>query len=105
MAERSLLQTIREKELEASISLDDTRREAAGLIEAARKEAEGIIAGARKEAALSAEEYAGVERERISREVEETRRSETERMKEAEAAAEKHAGEAVEHIVKAVVPD
>jgi vacuolar-type H+-ATPase subunit H len=105
MAEKSLLQTIREKELETNISLDVTRREAADLIEAARREAEGILRGAEKEAAGSAEEYTRQEGERISREVEEIKRKEMDRAREAEAAGEKHVEEAVKLIVRAVVPD
>ncbi len=105
MAERSLLQSIRDKELEANISLDVTRREATELLEAARREAEGILEGARKEAARSAEEYTRLERERISREADETRQREMDRVKAAEAAGEKHVDEATKLIMGAVVPD
>jgi vacuolar-type H+-ATPase subunit H len=105
MAERTLLQSIREKELEANISLDVTRREAADLIEAARKEAEGILGDAEREAAVTAEEYSRAERERTSHEIGETRQRELARVKEAETTGERHLAEAVERIVRAVIPD
>ena len=87
------------------ISQLETRKEAAGLIEAARKEAEEIISRAEKEATGSTEEYTRQERARIAQEVAETRRREMDRVKEAEAAVEKNVEEAVELIVRAVLPE
>jgi vacuolar-type H+-ATPase subunit H len=105
MAEKSVLQSIREKELEANIGLDATRGEAARLIEAARKEADAILADAAREAAASAEEYTRAERELASQEAGETRQRELARVQEAETAGEEHFPEAVDRIVRAVIPD
>ncbi len=43
VSEQSLLQTIRKKELEMNVLIEEARSEAAALIEEARKDAEAII--------------------------------------------------------------
>jgi len=45
VSEQSLLQTIRKKELEMNVLIEEARSEAAALIEEARKDAEAIIMG------------------------------------------------------------
>jgi len=105
MAERSLLQSIRERELEASVKLDAARREAAELIEAARREAAAIIAEAEREAALAAGEFTRREMERISREAGDLRQREMERAEKTAAAGERYVEKATARIMEAVLPD
>ena len=105
MVERSLLQSIREKELEASIDLDAARRGAAEVVEAARREAAGVLEEAAREAALSAEAYIRAETDQASREAGVGRVTELQRAEEAVAAEERRLGEAVERITRAVIPD
>ena len=105
MAKRSLLQSIRDKELETNVNLDAARREAVEVVEAATRDAAGILETAEKEAARAAEGYIRRETERVSREVEETRARELERVRQAAEAGKGHVHEAVEEIVRAVVPD
>jgi vacuolar-type H+-ATPase subunit H len=105
MTERALLQSIRERELEASVQLDAARREGAELVEAAKSDAAGILRAAEEEAARAAGEYTRHEMDRISREAAEIRQREMDRAREAVAAGEKHVEEAAGKIMEAVIPD
>jgi vacuolar-type H+-ATPase subunit H len=105
MAKKSLLQSIRDKELETNVTLDTARREAAEVVESAKKEAAGIIAEAEQEAARASEEHVRREMERISREAEETKRTEMERAEQAAATGRSRIPLAVEKITKAVIPE
>ncbi len=71
MAEKTLLQQIREKELLLNIKIEDTRREAEEIILNARKEAEEMIENSEKEGKAAALEYYEREKERINKEIEE----------------------------------
>jgi vacuolar-type H+-ATPase subunit H len=105
MAGRSLLQSIREKELETSINLDAARREAAEVVEAATRDAAGILEKARQEAAMAAGEYLRQELEQAAREVEATRAGELDRVQKAARAEKGQVDRAVEMITRAVVPE
>ena len=105
MAGRSLLQSIRERELEASVELDAARREAAELIEAAKREAAAILGEAEREAAREAEEYTRREMEGISRVAAEMRERELTRAKDTIAAGERYVEVAAGRITRAVIPE
>jgi vacuolar-type H+-ATPase subunit H len=105
MPEKSLLQSIREKELETNVSLDAARREAAELVEVAQREAAEMLARAGEEAARAAEDLVRGDLGRISREVEEVAGKERERITGLAESGRSHLPEAVEHITRAVVPD
>ncbi len=55
--DRSLLQKIREKELEVSVKVDQARREADQLIEQAKNEAKELVSKFQKEAEKASKEY------------------------------------------------
>lgn len=70
MAEKTLLQQIREKELLLNIKIEDTRREAEDIIIAARKESEEMIENSEKEGKAAALLYYETETERTNKEIE-----------------------------------
>jgi vacuolar-type H+-ATPase subunit H len=70
VAEKTLLQQIREKELLLNIKIEDTRREAEEIILSARKKAEEMIENSEKEGKAVAREYYDREKERINKEIE-----------------------------------
>jgi len=69
VAEKTLLQQIREKELMLSIKIEDTRKEAEEIILKARKDAEDILEKSEKEGKKAAEEYSIKEMERLKQEI------------------------------------
>ena len=70
VAEKSLLQQIREKELTLSIKIDETRREAEEITLRARKEASEMIENSEREGKKAAEEYYEKEMENVKKEIE-----------------------------------
>ena len=70
VAEKSLLQQIREKELTLSIKIDETRREADEITNSARKEALEMIENSEREGKKAAEEYYEKEMENVKKEIE-----------------------------------
>lgn len=74
MAEKTLLQKIREKELEISVKIESVRRDTEQIILNARREAADIIAKGEEEGTRVAEEYYRLEKKKIDREIEEIRR-------------------------------
>lgn len=70
VAEKSLLQQIREKELMLSIKIDETRREAEEIIVKARKEASEMVENSEREGKEAAREYYEKEIEQLKKEIE-----------------------------------
>lgn len=101
--EASLLQKIREKEIEMSVEIDSARRESDTMIEQAKKEAAVLIAGYEQLAQQTVNEYYSKEREAMRKELEEL----TVRLREEERSslerAEKHIVQARDLIVKTVL--
>jgi len=103
--EKSLLQRIREKELEMSVRIEQIRREADQTIEQAKREATELIASYERKADAAALDYEHIEKER-SREEKDHLRA----LGDAEARAVKEKGEqnlarAVEKILRNVAPE
>jgi len=70
VAEKTLLQQIREKELLLNIKIEDTRKEAEEIILKARKESEEMIENFEAEGKAAAREYNEIENEKITKEIE-----------------------------------
>ena len=70
MAEKTLLQQIREKELMLNIKIEDTRKEAEEIILKARKDAADIIEKSEREGKKAAEGYYLQEMETLKQEIE-----------------------------------
>jgi hypothetical protein len=94
--EKSLLQKIREKELEMSVKIEHVRREADQMIEQAKREAAELNAGYEKEADRVASEYERLEKEKTRKEIVELKA-----LSETEARAVKEKGE--QNLERAVV--
>ncbi len=79
--EASLLQKIREKEIEMSVQIDSARRESDALIEKTKRDAAALIAGYEQLAQQAVSELYRKEREDMQKELEElkTRLEEEER--------------------------
>jgi vacuolar-type H+-ATPase subunit H len=69
--ESSLLQKIREKEMEMSVRIDLARRESDAMIEQTKREAAALVAGYEKIAENAVSEYYRNEREAVQKELEE----------------------------------
>ena len=102
MAEKTLLQQIREKELLLNIKIEDTRREAEEIILNARKEAKEIIENSEKEGKAAAREYYEVENARISKEIEQLKNQGDLRVISVKEQGERNIKPAMEKIVKIV---
>lgn len=70
MAEKTLLQQIREKELLLNIKIEDTRKEAEEIIVKAREESKEMMEKYEKEGKVAAQEYYNIENEKITKEIE-----------------------------------
>jgi vacuolar-type H+-ATPase subunit H len=102
--EKSLLQKIREKELEMSVKIEHVRKEADHIIEQAKREATELIANYEREADMAASDYNHVEKEKTKKEMDHLKI-----LSETEAKAVKEKGEqnlerAVENILRIVAP-
>ena len=103
MAEEiSVLQKIREKELELSIKTDETRREAEQIILEAKEGASKMIENSEREGKRAADEYYKKEMERINIEIEQLRKRSDEEAKLVRERGERNVPPAVEKIVRAV---
>jgi vacuolar-type H+-ATPase subunit H len=103
--EKSLLQKIREKELEMSVKIEHIRREADQTIEQAKKEATELIASYEREADTAALNYDRLEKEKTREE-----KDHLKTLGDTEARAVKEKGEqnlarAVEKILQIVAPE
>ncbi len=72
--EASLLQKIREKEIEMSVQIDAARRESDAMIEQAKKEAATLIAGFEQSVQHMIREYNRKEQEDMRKELEELKK-------------------------------
>jgi vacuolar-type H+-ATPase subunit H len=103
MAEEiSVLQKIREKELELSIKIDEMRREADQIILEAKEGASKMIENSEREGKRTSDEYYKKEMERISIEIEQLRKRSDEEAKVVRERGERNLPPAVEKIVRAV---
>ncbi len=103
MAEEiSVLQKIREKELELSIKTDEMRREAEQIILEAKEGASKMIENSEREGKRATDEYYKKEMERINIEIEQLRKRSNEEAKLVRERGERNLPPAVEKIVRAV---
>ena len=102
MAEKTLLQQIREKELLLNIKIEDTRREAEEIILNARKVAEETIETSEKEGKAAALEYSEIEKERISKEIKQLKNQGDLQVISVKEKGERNIKPATEKIVKIV---
>jgi vacuolar-type H+-ATPase subunit H len=103
--ERSLLQKIREKELEINIQADEARREAEEIIARARKDADAILKNAEAEGKTGAEELTRREMEAITMEIEAMRSGGGDEIRTLREKGERNLGKAIEQIIYAVAPE
>jgi vacuolar-type H+-ATPase subunit H len=102
VAEKSLLQLIREKELMLSIKIDETRREAEEIIRIARKEAADMIETSHREGNKAAQEYHAKEMEKILQEIQQLRDQGNQQAMSIRAKGERNLQPATEKIVKLI---
>jgi vacuolar-type H+-ATPase subunit H len=103
--ERSLLQKIREKELEIDVHVDEARREAEEVITRARRDAEEIIKRAETEAKAAAQEFTRREMETVTGEIEALRSMGGDETRTLKERGEQNLGKAVGKIIKMVAPE
>jgi vacuolar-type H+-ATPase subunit H len=103
--ERSLLQKIREKELELSVLIDAARREAEEKIRAGHAEADAIVQAAEREGAEEAKAVYAAEMERTGKEVSALREQAGAERDRVRKQGEEHLGKAVERILHHVIAE
>ncbi|OPY36931.1 MAG: hypothetical protein A4E35_01771 [Methanoregula sp. PtaU1.Bin051] len=103
MAEKTLLQQIREKELMLNIKIEDTRKEAEEIIIAAKKQAMKMIENSEKEGRNSAEDYYKKEIEKTNLEIEKLRNQSNLQALDIKQEGERNLKAAIEKIVKSVL--
>lgn len=103
--ERSLLQKIREKELEMNVKVDDVRREADSTIELAKKHAKELLSGFQTEADKAATEYYQKELGIIQKEIEDYTRHSEKNIEILREKGERNLTRAVEEIVRRIAPE
>jgi vacuolar-type H+-ATPase subunit H len=102
VAEKTLLQQIREKELLLNIKIEDTRREAEEIILNARKKAEEMIENSEKDGKTAAREYYDTEKESINKEIEKLKNQGSLQVTSVKENGERNLKPAIEKIVKIV---
>jgi vacuolar-type H+-ATPase subunit H len=102
VAEKSLLQQIREKELMLSIKIDETRREAEEITLNARKEASEMIENSEREGKKAAQEYYEKEMENLKKEIEQLRSQSNQQAMSVRVDGERNLPSAIHKIVKVV---
>jgi hypothetical protein len=102
VAEKTLLQQIREKELLLNIKIEDTRREAEEIILKARKESEEMIENSEKEGKAAARGYYDIENEKINKEIEQLKNKSDLQVISIKEKGERNLKPAIAKIVKAV---
>jgi vacuolar-type H+-ATPase subunit H len=102
VAEKTLLQQIREKELLLNIKIEDTRKEAEEIIVNARKESEEMIENSEKEGKEAAREYYEIEKEKITKEIEQLKKHGDLQVISEKERGERNIKPAIEKIVKIV---
>jgi vacuolar-type H+-ATPase subunit H len=102
VAEKSLLQQIREKELMLSIKIDETRREAEEITLSARKEALEMIENSEREGKKAAQEYYDREMENLKKEIEQLKSHSIQQAMSVRVDGERNLPLAIDKIVKVV---
>jgi vacuolar-type H+-ATPase subunit H len=103
VAEKSLLQQIREKELMLNIKIEDTRKEAEDILLKARKDAADMVDRSEKEGKKAAEEYYTKEMERLKQEIDQLKDQGNQRTIKIKAEGEQNLPAAIEKIEKTVL--
>jgi len=103
VAEKSVLQQIRDKELLLSIKVDETRREAEDIIRIARKEASELIEKSELEGKTAAREYYEKEIKKLQEEIEQLKNQGSQQAMSIRANGEKNVLSATEKIVKVIL--
>jgi vacuolar-type H+-ATPase subunit H len=103
--ERSLLQKIREKELEINIQVDDARRGAEEIIALARKDADATLKEAENEGKAAAEGFTRREMEAMTVEMEAIRSEGGEETRILREKGELNLERAIEQIIHMVAPE
>jgi len=102
VAEKSLLQQIREKELTLSIKIDETRREAEEITLSARKEALEMIENSEREGKKAAEQYYEKEMENLKKEIEQLKNRGIQQAMSVRVDGERNVPLAIDKIVKVI---
>ena len=102
VAEKSLLQQIRDKELMISIKIDETRREGEEVMLSARKEASEMIETSEREGKKAAQEYYEKEMEKLREEIEQLRNQSNQQALLVRAEGERNLPSAIDKITNAV---
>ena len=102
MAEKTLLQQIREKELLLNIKIEDTRKEAEEIIVKAREESKEMMENYEKEGKVAAQAYKDRENEKITKEIAQLKNQGDLQELSAKEKGESNIKPAIERIVKIV---
>jgi vacuolar-type H+-ATPase subunit H len=102
VAEKTLLQQIREKELMLNIKIEDTRKEAEEIILNARKEATEMIETSEREGKKAAQEYYEKEMEKLKKEIEQLKDQSNQQALLVQAEGERNLLSAIDKIAKVV---
>jgi vacuolar-type H+-ATPase subunit H len=102
VAEKTLLQQIREKELMLNIKIEDTRKEAEEIILNARKEATEMIETSEREGKKAAQEYYEKEMEKLKKEIEQLKDQSNQQAILVQAEGERNLPSAIDKIAKVV---
>jgi len=102
--ERSLLQKIREKELEINVQVDEARRESEEIIARAHRDADEILTKAEIEARAAAQDIRRREMETVTREIEALRSAGGDEIRTLKEKGERNLERAMEKIIKVVAP-
>jgi V/A-type H+-transporting ATPase subunit G/H len=100
--ERSLLQKVREKELEINVQVDEARRGAEETIARARREADEILKNAEIEAKAAAQDLTRKEMETVTREIEAAKSAASGEVNTLKKKGERNLPKAIEKITKVV---
>ena len=103
VAEKTLLQQIREKELMLNIKIEDTRKEAEGIVLKARKDAADMIENSEKEGKKAAEEYYLKEMAELKQEIERLKDQGNQLAMKIKAEGERNLPAAIEMIERTVL--
>jgi vacuolar-type H+-ATPase subunit H len=102
VAEKTLLQQIREKELLLNIKIEDTRKEAEEIIVKAREESKEMMENYEKEGKVASQEYYNIENEKITKEIEQLKNQGDLHEISVKEKGERNIKPAIERIVKIV---
>jgi len=100
--ERSLLQKVREKELEINVQVDEARRGAEETIAQSRKEADETLKNAEIEAKAAAQDLTRREMETVTREIEAARITADGEVRTLKEKGERNLPKAIKEITKVV---